>query len=123
MPYRKWKWLGFAALILLVAGLFYSTRAETRIEAMPSPPGESNLGIQVLKVSAAVDSLAWSPDTNMLAIGTKPNAEGHGTSAIVLWDLEENQLARNLYETSEVISSVAFRRTEGSSHVDNGIPD
>src|SRR5262249_9350213 len=71
---------------------------------------------RVWKVTGAIDSLAWSPDSVTLAIQTKPvnhlNPDASDRSCkIQLWNVNEARLERVLYEQDDstgAIFSVEF---------------
>jgi WD40 repeat protein len=62
---------------------------------------------RVWKVTAPVHSLAWSPDSMILAIQTRP-VKGETSSKIQLWNVNEGRLERVLCETDDTIFSVEF---------------
>lgn len=85
-------------------------RHYTRIVKVPqSSIGSEQATFEVLQASAAVDSIAWSPDGKTLAVQTKPREPTKsGKYAILLWDIGASRQQRVIFETSDPIFSVAY---------------
>ena len=83
--------------------------AATRDKNSDAAAEKSEDAYRVLKFTGLVDSLAWSPDSLTLAIHTKPGpGMSDKSSKIQLWDVNEGQLKRVLYETDRPIFSVEY---------------
>ena len=109
---RNARWvLGIAIGVLVAAvGWYVWPRPHTRIESVRQPNASGQpASFEVLKASAAVESLAWSPDGKTLAVQTKPGEGGEvKRHSILLWDLVSGRQYRPIFETSDPIFSVRY---------------
>ena len=98
-----------ATALVALAPLVWSfgPRDQTRIERVKQVAANKETpSFEVLKVSAPVDQVAWSPDSTTLAVLTQPGQ--NKTRSILLYDVANARQQRTIYESTDDLLSLKF---------------